>query len=145
MATTQPTGRGAAPAAPTATPGPMVPIFTEAPASVTVKVTFRGFDTMLTLRDVDGAGVLGRMERALAWLEDKGATPAPSGGHRGQARPHSAPAVATDGQDTPRCPTHGSPMRPGNKGGWFCPRRVADDDGTGKPAYCRQRVNGGAS
>lgn len=32
--------------------------------------------------------------------------------------------------DVPRCPLHGSPMKPSRKGGWYCPRQ--DDSG----AYC---------
>jgi hypothetical protein len=48
------------------------------------------------------------------------------------------------GNDTngnaPTCPTHGKPMQPSKHGGgWFCPVKVADDDGTGKPVYCKQR------
>ena len=35
----------------------------------------------------------------------------------------------------PTCPDHGTEMRAGNKGGWYCPRRT--DDGE----YCKQRVS----
>lgn len=34
----------------------------------------------------------------------------------------------------PICPTHGSPMRAGQKGGFYCPRKMPDQ------TYCTQRV-----
>lgn len=33
----------------------------------------------------------------------------------------------------PNCPTHQTPMRPGKKGGFYCPRRVGE-------GYCDQRI-----
>lgn len=36
----------------------------------------------------------------------------------------------------PNCPTHGSPMRAGNKGGFFCPKKMPDG------SYCTQRYRG---
>ena len=46
----------------------------------------------------------------------------------------------TDSQDLPpSCPTHNRPMQRGKRGDWYCPVKVADDDGTGKPVYCKQR------
>lgn len=110
-----------------------LPAVTEAPASVTVKLAYRGHDVMLTLRGLDGRSVLGRLDAALTWLEQHGATPAPVGA--------GARAVAA----APTCPTHGGAMKAGKRGGWFCPVKIADDDGAGRPIYCRQRVSGGAS
>jgi len=121
-------GAGAVPAS--AIPEAQLP---EAPVSVTVKLSYRGLDTMLTMRGHTGAEVLTRLGTALDWLAEHGPAPAPT----------SAPAAATTAQVSaaaPTCPTHGSAMRAGKNGGWFCPRKVAEDDGTGKPAYCRQRV-----
>ncbi len=110
-----------------------LPAMSEAPASVTVRLPYRGRDVMLTLRGATGGEVLGRLDVALTWLEQHGATPAPAG----------MAAAAAD--VAPTCPTHGRPMKAGRKGGWFCPAKVAEDDGAGRPVYCRQRVNGGAS
>ena len=106
----------------------------EAPASVTVKVLYKGFDVLLTLRGHDGRSVLGRLDTALTWLEQHGATPAQTSSS-GKATAEAAPT----------CPTHGRPMKAGKRGGWFCTVKLADDDGTGKPVYCRQRINGGGS
>jgi hypothetical protein len=44
-------------------------------------------------------------------------------------------------ESAPLCPTHNKPMKPSKYGdGWYCPVKVADDDGTGKAVYCKQRV-----
>lgn len=107
----------------------------EAPASVTVKVLYKGFDVLLTLRGHDGRSVLGRLDAALGWLETHGATPA-TGSSSGRAE------TSTSGP-APVCPTHGRPMKVGRRGGWFCTAKLVDDDGTGKPVYCRQRINNG--
>ena len=118
-------------AAPAVDQGPALP---EAPASVTVKVLYRGHDVMFTLRGHDGRTVLGRLDAALTWLEQHGATPATSTSSGSSTRP-------ADSGPAPTCPTHGRPMKAGRKGGWFCPVKIADDDGAGKPVYCRQRIN----
>lgn len=106
----------------------------EAPASVTVKVLYRGHDVMFTLRGLDGRSVLGRLDVALDWLEQHGATPATSTSSGSSTRP-------ADSGPAPTCPTHGKAMKAGRNGGWFCPVKIADDDGAGKPVYCRQRIN----
>lgn len=105
----------------------------EAPASVTVKLAYRGHDVMLTLRGLDGRSVLTRLDVVLTWLAQHGATPAASSGN-GQAAAETAPT----------CPTHGRPMKQGRRGGWYCPAKIAEDDGTGRPLYCRAKA-GGAS
>lgn len=105
----------------------------EAPAAVTVKLAYRGHDVMLTLRGMDGRAVLARLDAALTWLEAHGAAAA------GASRPSGVAEAAA-----PTCPTHGRPMRQGKRGGWFCPVKVADDDGAGRPVYCRAKA-GGAS
>lgn len=112
-----------------------LPVATEAPASVTVRLPYRGRDVMLTLRGATGGDVLGRLDAALTWLEEHGLTT--------PATPGPTPAAIAS-EAPPTCPVHGRPMAPGKRGGWYCPARVAADDGTGKPAYCRHRI-GGAS
>lgn len=108
----------------------------EAPCSATVRVNWRGHELLLTLRGFDGAATLTRLGRALDWLEGQGATPA--SGQRGQA------AAASSSNAGPVCPTHGRPMKQGKRGGYFCPVKVAEDDGAGRPVYCRQRAEGGS-
>lgn len=114
---------------------PTAPAFSEAPASVNTRVSWRGHDVQLTLRGESGAAVLARLDAALTWLSEHGATPA--------AATHGRPAAAATDAAAPCCPAHGRPMKPGRSGGWFCPVKVAEDDGTGRPAYCRQRVTEG--
>ena len=101
--------------------------WTEAPISVTIKFGLRGFDTMLTIRGESGVEVLPKLQGALDWLQKAGAAPTTRGGN-GNA-------------GAPLCPTHGTPMKRSQHGsGWYCPQKVADDDGTGKPVYCKQKI-----
>jgi len=104
--------------------------FTEAPASINVRFTWRGFDTMLTLRDTSGKALLDKMAVALDALEKMGAEPT---GYRGNSQNNN-------NGEAPLCPTHGQPMKPSKYGGWFCAVKIADDDGAGKAIYCRQKV-----
>ena len=110
---------------------------TEATVSLTTKLTdANGFEWLLTIRE--GAD----LERArAAWkvatditegLLKHGARPAGRGNVNGEANGGNGNA--------PLCPTHSKPMKASKHGGWYCPVKIADDDGTGKPAYCRQRV-----
>ena len=104
---------------------PIVRSWTEAPTSITVKFAIRGFDTMLTLRGESGAEVLPKLQGALDWLQKAGASPTTRGGNG----------------NAPLCPAHGSPMKRSKLGsGWFCPKKIAEDDGTGKPVYCKEKV-----
>jgi hypothetical protein len=118
----------------------------EAPASINVRLTYRGYDLQLTIRDWDTLTALDRLDATLNRLERyAGVTPAAANGnHNGN---HAAPSSQAPGAvnspaaiAAPTCPTHGRPMRPAKRGGWFCPAKVADDDGTGRPVYCRQKV-----
>jgi len=114
----------------------------EAPASVTVKVLYRGHDLLFTLRGLDGRSVLGRLDAALTWLEQHGATPA--GSSTSSTSSTSSGNGQAGAENAPTCPTHKRPMKAGRKGGWYCPAKIAEDDGTGKPLYCRAKA-GGAS
>jgi len=109
--------------------------FAEAPASWTVRYrTPDGFDAMLTLRAKSGRDVLERAESAMKWLREKGYIPQAGGlspkGDNGEGA----------SQEAPMCPTHQKPMKRSQHGGWYCPAKIADDDGTGKPVYCKQKV-----
>jgi len=110
--------------------------FTEAPASFNVKaISPAGFDVMLTLRDSDTMALMKRMHEALAWLVGKGYQPT---GRRGGGNNQASNGNQSE---APLCPTHGKPMLPSKHGsGWYCPVKIADDDGTGKAVYCKQRV-----
>lgn len=109
----------------------------EAPASVNVKVNYRGYDVLVTLRGPSGRDVLTRLDGALTWIETRGGTSTlpPMG---------CAPLATVDvqggnGHDGPPvCPTHGRAMKRNRRDdGWFCSAKVAEDDGTGRVAYCK--------
>ncbi len=94
--------------------------FTEAPASVTVRFTLRGYDTMLTLRDVSGRELLAKLGPALDALEGMGAQAGGAGnGH------------AADNGDVKMCALHGVAMKRHEKNGqsWY-----SHKDGA---AWCR--------
>lgn len=68
--TTKQTDRTAtADAAPVAAPLP------EAPVSLTIKVVFRGYDTLVTLRDTTGKGAFTKLAAALDYIEANGGGP----------------------------------------------------------------------
>jgi len=60
----------------------------------------------------------------------------------GRAEPVAStePAQAEPTAEPPLCPVHNVRMKRSKYGGWYCPVKIADDDGTGKPVYCKQRV-----
>jgi len=107
------------------------PTFTEAPASATLRIEYKGYDILFTLRDSTGTDLLKKLEGAISHFEKMGIKPGHQNGH---STPSGTPGNA------PNCPSHNKPMKPGNKGGWYCPVKIADDDGTGKPVYCKQKA-----
>jgi len=104
--------------------------FSEAPVSFNVRCTSpAGFDCMLTLRAIDAADLMPRALKALEWLTAQGFT----------AGPVRTSHTGNGNSNAPTCPTHHTPMKASQHGGWYCPVKVADDDGTGKPVYCKQK------
>ena len=103
---------------------------TEAPASLTVKATIRGYDVLFTLRDTSGRALLDKLMPLLDKLAELGATPAANGNGHGEH------AAAGNGAETRVCPIHNAEMRKREKDGqvWYSHKLA---DGT----YCR----GGAS
>jgi len=116
----------------------------EAPASLnTYYISPGGFRWQFTIRPGLAAkemtALLERARKAEEWLTKKGYTPyvpfktgnANAGGQQ----------AGGNGGEAPLCPTHGKPMLPSKHGeGYYCPVKIAEDDGTGKPVYCKQRV-----
>lgn len=104
--------------------------FTEAPASITFKISYRGFDDVLfTLRAGSGLELLAKIDPAIDKLESMGATPA----HRGSAR--------TNGNGAgPACPDGHGPMKASTKkaGSFYCPAAIAES--AGKKIYCQQKA-----
>ena len=101
--------------------------WTEAPCSLTIKVNFHGYDTLLTLRGESGADVLPKLTGAIDWLKANGGQPTPGRNGNGHSDPNA-----------PVCPTHHTPMkRSKHSGGWYCPQKIAEDGGDGKPVYCK--------
>ena len=114
---------------------PTTPAFSEAPASATVKVTTPGgYDLMITFRATRVADLLQQAQTVEGWLIAHNFTPAPA--FKGNGKPSQGDAAPAD---APLCPTHQKPMKPGKNGGWYCPVKLLEDDGTGKPVYCKQR------
>lgn len=111
--------------------------YQEAPASFNVRaISPAGYDVQLTLRSEEGAELMPRALAALAWLEQHGFRPTGK-----QAHPASN-GHGPNGTGAPLCPTHGRPMKPSRHGGFHCTAKIADDDGTGRPLYCRQKLEG---
>lgn len=108
--------------------------WTEAPASVTVRVQLAGYDTMLTLRGDSGADVLPKLQAAIDWLHDNGAAPtssATNGNGNGHGGAGAAPEI---------CPTHHVAMQRREKNGdvWYSHKAVNPE--TGAEYWCRGRA-----
>ena len=112
-------------------------IFSEAPASLNFRVmSSGGFEYQLTMRGAKVSDLLNQAAQLEMWLTKHGWQPARNGDSNGASPAGGSGAPVAD---APLCPTHNKPMKPGQKGGWYCPAKIADDDGTGKPVYCRQK------
>lgn len=120
------------PIAPNPTPAPQNG-HAEAPASFNVKARSpEGFDIMLTLRANDTGELLGRIEKALAWLTTHKFTPTSARNSGGGGNGPSA--NSGDGkqkycdhkQDGPGfCPVHGKEMKKSkHHPGYYCPAKV---------------------
>ena len=107
---------------------PAAPTFTEAPASVTLKISYRGYtDILFTLRDNSGVGLLDKLGPVIDRFEKMGITP--NAGQRGPSQPGPAQSAAGGAI----CPEHGTPMKQGKKG-WYCPMVVTEVQG--RKIYC---------
>ena len=81
-------------------------LFTEAPASLNLKVRIAGYDTMLTLRSETGGDLLTKLPAVLKRLGDMGAVP--TNGHNDNR----------NGSETKPCPVHpGAQLRKHTKDG----------------------------
>lgn len=101
----------------------------EAPAAASVKVLDPdGREWILTLRTTTAAELLSRVVFLGEWLTAHDWTPA-------TAKPSSS-STATAGDPPPVCPTHNVPMKQGRRG-WYCPTKILDDGGDGRPVYCK--------
>jgi len=125
--TTRPNGH------PAPTGQPPAPAFSEAPASLTLKISYRGYnDVLFTLRSNSGVDLLSKLDAVLDRLEKMGAEPAPArdATPAGAGQANGAPA------EPPICRYHG-PMKPSKKhGGWYCPKKMGDG------SYCQEKVDG---
>ena len=116
---------------PSTHPALAAPTFTEAPASLTLRFSYKDYDDILfTLRDASGAGLLDKLDAALVKFEKLGIKPAPT------RTPAGAP-IAPSGPvgETPVCEYHGPMKRNNRNNGWFCPKKMGD--GT----YCKTRAD----
>jgi len=125
--------------APTLQPGQLP----EAPVSWTAKyISPEGFECLLTLRGADLASVMRQAKQATESMAKAGCKPAEHYRSAAQAPGAGAPAQGTaPAIQAPICPTHNKPMkRNSHNNGWFCPVKIAENDGTGKPVYCKQQI-----
>ena len=117
----------------------------EAPASATVKVIDPAtqMEWLVTVREPAAARLLIRS------LGEMSATLAEAGligfdAYVDQRRAERAtPLVESQVVDytaPPNCPAHNRPMKQSQRGGWYCTAKIADNDGTGKPVYCKQKA-----
>jgi hypothetical protein len=109
---------------------------TEAPVSWNVRyLTPDGYDAMLTLRGADVKAVMTLARSALDAMVKGGCKPQPQRGQGGSG--NNGGGAAGGG---PGCPTHGKAMKLSKRGDhYFCPVKIADDGGDGRPVYCKQR------
>lgn len=125
MTTQVSNGNGAGTTAP-------APTFTEAPASATVDaISPSGRRWLLTTRAATVGELMQRVEYLDNWLSDHGWTAG-----KGAA---SAPTTQGNGEAAPTCPAHNVPMKQGRRG-WYCPVKLLEDGGDGRPVYCKQTV-----
>jgi len=110
----------------------------EAPSSGTVKVSVNGYDWLYTIRNDDPAELLENLQHVTNAMITLGYQPVKNygggaGGGGGGRRPYTPPDP-----NAPVCPNHHKPMRKSDKGeGYYCTTRVLEDDGSGKPVYCK--------
>lgn len=72
------------------------PLF-EAPASVTVKIDYKGYTGILfTLRGHSGGEVLQKLDAAIAWLDEHGAVPTSGHGNGNGSAPAPTPVAANE-------------------------------------------------
>jgi len=119
---------------------------TEAPFSMNAFIEDKhGIRWQLTFRtgaDLDAAREVWQVgQNVVAGILKSSNAPANNNGHEPPPEPQPPQEQPTpaNGQ-APLCPTHGTPMRESQYGGWYCPVKVADDGGDGRPVYCRQKV-----
>jgi len=104
--------------------------FSEAPASVNLRATSaNGFTVQFTMRNSEMSELVKRVDHLTAHLLSTGWTA--QGNARGNGQSNGS---------APTCPTHGKPMKPSKFGGWYCPVKIADDDGAGNAIYCKQKA-----
>lgn len=107
----------------------------EAPVSWNTRYTSpEGYDCQLTLRGDDLGRVMATAKRAIDAMSKAGCKP-------GNGNGHATPAATNgNGAAVPICPTHGKPMQQSKHGGWYCPVKIAEDDGSGRPVYCKAKA-----
>lgn len=138
MAANIPTNTTPAPTPGNAQAAGAVPVWTEAPASATLKVVTPsgGFEVLLTSRASRMSDLLAQLTTLEAWLIEHGWQPAPSR----TTGPQQAQGNTTEGEAAPvvLCDTCGRPMkqkprRDGNGMFWSCETRYGSEWCKGKP------------
>lgn len=107
----------------------------EAPHSTNTRFVDRdGYEWQWTIRTASVDEMIEQIAEVKAKVLSKYE---PAGYHRRS----TASGNGNGNGNAPICPTHGKPMKPSKKySGWYCPEKVAEDGGDGKPVYCKQSV-----
>lgn len=110
--------------------------FSEAPASVNFRATNpNGFTVQFTMRNGQMGPLVKQINQLTAHLLENGWTP--------QGNGYKSNGQSNGNGNAPTCPTHGKAMKQSKYGGWYCPVKIAEDGGDGKPVYCKQKIKGG--
>lgn len=126
----------------------------EAGFSATVRIVnpANQFEWLVTTRAETAKDGLPRLALVEKWATDNGYLSLDAYVDQRKAeRAAAAPANSNqpqngnghDDQDgrPPVCPIHNRVMKPSQHGGWYCTAKIAADDGTGKPVYCKHKVD----
>jgi hypothetical protein len=122
----------------------------EAPASATWRATVpitdddgqvvASYSVMFTVRDFTVKALVDKVVALTVWQHNHGMAPSDDFRKPGTNGHSPTNGNGTGIGDAPVCPTHGTPMRPGKRGGFYCPKVILPDGGDGRPVYCKQKV-----
>jgi hypothetical protein len=115
------------------------------PAKLVLHFEAHGLPGQITIGDQKARTLIDALPKLVGALADAGAS-APRAADRpdrwNDGPEHEPPPGVFGDENPPRCPQHHKLMKRSQYGdrNWFCPAKVAEDDGTGRPVYCKYTV-----
>lgn len=96
--------------------------------TATVTATYKGAAVAVSFEGDKAAVLIDHVEKLVNAL----------GNRAGWATTPPAPAATSKpaADAGPLCPTHNVAMKQGRRG-WYCPTKILDDGGDGRPVYCK--------